>query len=88
MAEGLYSDFELEELKGLRRTIMEKRAKGVLSFSYNGQSFTYASPAQMLSVAHSIQREIGRKFAAANGLIPVSAPTSFTTFRPLSGGKA
>ncbi|MCZ4366627.1 hypothetical protein [Sulfitobacter dubius] len=85
MAEGLYSDFELDELKGLRRKILEQRAKGVSQFSYNGQSFTYSSPSQMLIVAEEIQREIGRKVAAANGWQPISTG-GWSTFRPLSGG--
>lgn len=85
MAERLYSDFDLSELKGLRRKILEQRAKGVSTFSYNGQSFTYSSPSQMLVVAEEIQREIARLVAKENGWVPVSAG-GFSTFRPLSGG--
>jgi hypothetical protein len=85
MAESLYSDFELEELKGLRKKILSQRAKGVSQFSYNGQSFTYSSPSQMLIVAQEIQREIGRRVAAENGWVTAqSGANSFTTCRPLS----
>jgi hypothetical protein len=83
MAEGLWADRDLTYLQGLRDKINEKRAAGVLSFSYNGQSFNYASPAQMLVVAQEIQREIRRKKAAANGRIPASQ-SLYSIRRPLA----
>jgi len=87
MGEGLYSDFTTDQLRELRKLTLEKRAKGVLSFSYNGQSFTYASPAQMLVVAQGYSREIVRRMAAEKGWVPASSVVGgFSTFRPLSGG--
>lgn len=83
MAFGLYEDFELEDLKGLRKKILSQRAKGVSKFSYNGQSFEYSSPGQMLVVADEIQREIHRRFAKERGWVPaINALTR--TYRPLS----
>ncbi|OOY22498.1 hypothetical protein BMI91_19645 [Thioclava sediminum] len=83
MAASLYEDYTIDELKALRRKILDQRAKGVSSFSYNGQSFTYSSPAQMLIVAEEIQREITRRVAAENGWQPVNV-TGSRLIRPLA----
>ena len=75
--------FTLDDLRAMRRRILEQRAKGVASWSYNGQSFTYSSPDQMLKVADEITREIRRRMAADLGYQPVDLTAPFVT-RPLS----
>ncbi|GAW36995.1 hypothetical protein RA2_04070 [Roseovarius sp. A-2] len=80
---SLYEDYTTEELKALRKRILEKRADGKLSVTYNGQSMSWASPAAMLVVANEIQREIRRRFAVENGLKPLPA-TRGRMLRPLS----
>jgi len=83
MAEGLWADRDLEYLRGLKNTIMDRRAKGVLSFGYNGQTFSYASPASMLVVANEIQSEIRRKVASVSGRIPATY-SLYSIRRPLA----
>lgn len=82
----LYEDYTDEELRALRRRILDQRAKGVTTVSYNGQSFTYSSPAQMLTVAGEIQAEISRRVAAANGWRPIPAGRG-RIIRPLADGE-
>ncbi|WYK04394.1 hypothetical protein DWF04_015390 [Cereibacter sphaeroides f. sp. denitrificans] len=82
---GLYSDFNLDELRAMRRKALDQRAKGVSEFSYNGQTFRYSSPAQLLLVAEEMTREIRRRMASDLGLVPFD-PTAPVLIRPLSGG--
>lgn len=80
----LYADFTTDELKGLRKSILAQRASGRLSVSYNGQAFTFSSPAQMRIVADEIQATIRRRIADENGWVPVKT-TRWSAIRPLAG---
>ena len=75
--------FTLEELRAIRKKIADQVSKGVASFSYNGQSFTYSSPDQLMKVADQITREIRRRVAKDLGYIPVD-PMAPIVRRPLS----
>ncbi|RKT35298.1 hypothetical protein BXY70_1331 [Roseovarius halotolerans] len=76
--------FTLEDLRAMRKRILEQRAKGVSSWSYNGQSFTYSSPDAMMRVADEITREIRHRMADDLGLQPVDLNGPIIT-RPLAG---
>jgi len=82
---AIYDDesFTLEELREMRKRILTQRAKGVASWSYNGQSFTYSSPAQMDKVLAEITREIRNRMADDLGYKPVDLNSPFT-IRPLA----
>ena len=83
---AIYDDasFTLEDLRAMRKRVLEQRAKGVTSWSYNGQTFTYSSPAQMLLVAEELTREIRQRMASELGLVPVK-PSLPSITRPFSG---
>lgn len=82
---SMYDDesFSLEDLRAMRKNILEQRAKGVASWSYNGQAFTYSSPDVMYKVAEEITRVILRRMAAERGYVPV-LPGGFGVFRPFA----
>lgn len=81
---AMYDDsFTLEDLRAMRKRVLEQRAKGVASFSYNGQSFTYSAPDQMLRVVDELTREIRRRMAAELGFLPVDLSGPLVR-RPLS----
>jgi hypothetical protein len=82
---ALYDEqsFSLEYLRGLRKAILENRAKGVASFSYNGQAFTYSTPDAMLKVAEELTREITWRMAKQLGFKPVDLKAPFV-HRPLA----
>lgn len=75
--------FTLEQLRELRKLILERRASGVASLSYNGQAFTYSSPEQMWRVVEEISREIRRRMAEELGFQPVEMKGPYVT-RPLA----
>ena len=77
--------FPTPKLVGLKKKILENRAKGILSFSYGGQSFSYSSPKEMMKVAYEIARELNRREAKDLGLLPVGNTVPFVR-RPLSEG--
>ncbi len=72
MSYDLESFPTIEELRLLRKTVVERRDAGVASWSYNGQSFTYSSPDQMNKVIAEITREIQRRMAKELGMKPAS----------------
>lgn len=82
---SLYDEysFTLEDLRAMRKRILSQRSEGVLSVSYNGQTFTYSSPDQMLKVAEEITREIRVRVAKELGYLPVDLSAPFVR-RPLS----
>lgn len=82
---GMYDteSFTLADLRAMRKRILEQRARGAASYSYNGQSFTYSSPEQMWKVAEEITREIRHRMAADLGYKPVDLTGPFVT-RPLA----
>lgn len=75
--------FTLVDLRAMRKRVLEQRAKGVASWSYNGQTFTYSSPDQMFKVAEELTREIRRRMAAELGYVPVDLSGPLVR-RPLS----
>ena len=82
---ALYDEqsFSLEDLRGMRKAILERRAAGVASFSYNGQTFTYSTPEAMLKVAEELTREIRWRMAKELGYEPVDLTAPFV-HRPLA----
>ncbi len=78
--EDLYTT---EDLKGLMKTLNDKRLKGVLSFSYNGTNYTFISPAQMLVMVKELQAELRSRTAKSLNLIPVDTSHPQTR-RPLA----
>lgn len=75
--------FTLEQLREMRKLILERRAAGVASLSYNGQAFTYSSPEQMLRVVEEINREIRHRMAKDLGFKPVDLSLP-SVIRPLA----
>ena len=75
--------FTLADLRAMRKRVLQQRAKGAASWSYNGQAFTYSSPDQMLRVAEELTREIRYRMAAVLGYKPVDLSGPFVT-RPLA----
>ncbi|WP_347138880.1 hypothetical protein [Paracoccus sp. SSK6] len=81
---AMYDDsFSLEDLRAMRKSVLEQRAKGTASWSYNGVTYTYSSPDQMLKVADELTREIRHRMASELGYRPVDLSGPIVR-RPLS----
>lgn len=63
-----YARLEDADLEAMLDSLVEQMSSGVASITYNGQSITYTTVANIMTAIESIERELIRRQAAANGL--------------------
>lgn len=65
------SDAQLEEMLD---TLVEQIGAGIASITYNGQTITYSSVANITTAIEGIEKELTRRLAAASGLKKKKGP--------------